>query len=99
MVRIDGSLGEGGGQIVRTALSLAAVTQREAEITNIRKSRRIPGVRHDLIAVARAFATMTHGRLEGDSLGSDTLRYYPGRPQPGRYELAIGDSVEGTGSV
>jgi RNA 3'-terminal phosphate cyclase (ATP) len=99
MVCIDGSLGEGGGQIVRTALSLSAVTQRETEITNIRKGRRNPGMRHDLIAIARAFATLTHGRLEGDSLGSATVRYYPGRPQPGRYELAIGDSVEGTGSV
>jgi RNA 3'-terminal phosphate cyclase (ATP) len=99
MVRIDGSIGEGGGQVVRTALSLSAVTQREVEIAGIRKNRRIPGMRHDLIATVRAFATGTHGRLDGDTLGSDTLRYYPGRVQPGRYELAIGDSSEGTGSV
>jgi RNA 3'-terminal phosphate cyclase (ATP) len=99
MLRIDGSIGEGGGQTVRTALSLAAVTRRDVEVFNIRKGRRLPGLRHDLIAILRALNAVSHGRLEGDVVGSDTLRFFPGIVQAGDFEFSIGDSVEGTGSV
>ncbi len=99
MFRIDGSVGEGGGQTVRTALSLAAVTRRDVEIFNIRKNRSHPGLGHELIATARAVAAVTHGRLENDAPGSDTIRYFAGAPQSGRFEFSIGDTTDGTGSA
>jgi RNA 3'-terminal phosphate cyclase (ATP) len=99
MIRIDGSLGEGGGQTVRTALSLAAVTGRDVEISGIRANRRVPGLGNDLLAAAKAVAAVSRGRLEGDAPGSRTLRFYPGLPAAGEFEFAIGDSATGTGSV
>src|SRR5262245_22906176 len=99
MNRIDGSVGEGGGQVVRTALTLAAVTRREVEVFAIRKGRRAAGLRIDLIAAARALATVTHGRLEGDDVGSDHLRFYPGTARAGRWEFSAGASADAMGSA
>jgi RNA 3'-terminal phosphate cyclase (ATP) len=99
MLRIDGSLGHGGGHTVRTALTLAAIARREVEIVNVRKGRRAPGMRHGLIATARAIATYTNGRLEGDAPGSDTLRFYPGRPSPGEFTFTVGDAQHGVDPV
>jgi RNA 3'-terminal phosphate cyclase (ATP) len=96
MIRIDGSIGEGGGQTVRTALALAAVTRREVEISEIRKGRRLPGIRGDLLAVAKAVASVSNGRVEGASIGSDTLRFYPGTVRPRTFEFTLGDPTEGT---
>ncbi|MEM4335903.1 MAG: RNA 3'-terminal phosphate cyclase [Candidatus Anstonellales archaeon] len=89
-VEIDGSYGEGGGQILRTALSLASITQKEVRVKNIRANRTPPGLKNQHLTVARAIRKICRGELEGDFLGSKELRFKPGQIVGGRYEFNIG---------
>ena len=77
MVQIDGSYGEGGGQIVRTACSLAAVTEKPCRIVNIRQARRQPGLRLQHLLGIRALAELCRGRLEGGEVGSREIVFHP----------------------
>jgi RNA 3'-terminal phosphate cyclase (ATP) len=85
-VVIDGSHGEGGGQVVRTALTLSAVTGQPVLIENIRAGRPKPGLAAQHLAAARAVAAICDARLVGDALGSKRLEFTPGtRPRPETY--------------
>jgi RNA 3'-terminal phosphate cyclase (ATP) len=90
MITIDGSYGEGGGQILRTSLTLAALTNKPVRIINIRANRKPPGLKMQHITAARAVRKICRGELKGDFLGSQTLEFYPGKIVPGRYKLNIG---------
>jgi RNA 3'-terminal phosphate cyclase (ATP) len=70
-------MGEGGGQILRTALSLSAVTGRPFRISRIRHDRLKPGLRPQHLAAARATAAICHGTLTGDEVGSGTITLEP----------------------
>jgi len=86
MVVIDGSHGEGGGQVLRTALTLAALTGRPVCIERIRAGRRKPGLQPQHLTAVRAAASVCEARIEGDTLGSQTLSFAPGGPpRPGTY--------------
>ena len=99
MISIDGSTGDGGGHLVRTALTLAAATAREVEITNIRARRTPSGMRADLLGVAQAVAEVTRGRVDGASLGSDTLFFKPGTVEAGRFDIALTSAGDVVGSA
>ncbi|MFN7088712.1 MAG: RNA 3'-terminal phosphate cyclase [Candidatus Paceibacteria bacterium] len=77
-LQIDGSIGSGGGQIVRTALALAAVTQQSCRLFNIRTKRPNPGLQAQHIATANAICKLCKGVLEGERIGSQELVFYPG---------------------
>ena len=77
MIEIDGSFGEGGGQILRTALALAAVTKNSCRVFNIRKSRPKPGLAVQHLLGIQTLTKLSDGRLEGDFLGSEEVRFYP----------------------
>jgi RNA 3'-phosphate cyclase len=81
MLEIDGSFGEGGGQILRTALALAAVTKTPCRVFNIRKSRPKPGLANQHLLAIQAIAQLCSGELEGDFLGSEEIKFFPGRIQ------------------
>ncbi len=83
-VDLDGSLGEGGGQILRTALSLSAVTGRPFAIERVRANRLKPGLRPQHREAARAVARIVNGRLVGDEVGSTRLEFTPRGCQSGR---------------
>jgi RNA 3'-terminal phosphate cyclase (ATP) len=90
-VDLDGSLGEGGGQILRTALSLAAVTGRPFSIERIRANRLKPGLRPQHREAARAVARIVNGRLTGDEVGSTRLEFTPRvAPRAGEWAFDIG---------
>jgi RNA 3'-terminal phosphate cyclase (ATP) len=74
---IDGAYGEGGGQILRTTVSLAAITRRSVHLEHIRADRRTPGMAAQHLT-ARAAAAICQGRLAGDTLGSQELDFVPG---------------------
>ncbi len=89
MVRIDGSYGEGGGQILRTALSLAAVLGKPVEIYNIRAKRGNPGLRPQHLISAQAISQISQGELRGGEMGSPQLQFYPRIIKTGRYSFKI----------
>ncbi len=89
-MKIDGSLGEGGGQILRTALALAAITRRPVEIRNIRAGRKKPGLRPQHLMGVKALAMVTSARVEGAELGSVRLYFEPRQLKGGTYALDIG---------
>jgi RNA 3'-terminal phosphate cyclase (ATP) len=89
-VLIDGAFGEGGGQIVRTALSLSACTGRSVRIERVRARRRRPGLQPQHLAAVRAMQTICGASVEGDELGSDALSFEPGPVQAGRYRFDVG---------
>lgn len=78
MWRVDGAQGEGGGQLLRTALALAAATGTPLHIENIRAARRPPGLAPQHLAAAQAVAALCGGRLEGAGLRSAALSFWPG---------------------
>ncbi len=90
MVWIDGSQGEGGGQIVRSALTMAIVTGRPIRIDNIRAGRERPGLRPQHLMGAEAAAAICGGRLEGARPGSQSLVFHPGKVRAGDYRFDIG---------
>ncbi len=90
MVHIDGSQGEGGGQILRTSVGLAAALGLAVRVTNIRSSRRVPGLRPQHVAAVRAAAGVCGGALSGDAVGSNEITLAPGPLRGGRFEFDIG---------
>jgi len=78
MIEIDGSTGEAGGQILRTACALSAITKKPCRVFNIRKSRPKPGLMPQHLLGIQAVAQLCSGRLEGDFLGSEEIKFYPG---------------------
>jgi len=96
MLEIDGSYGEGGGQILRSALSLAALLGRPVRLTRIRAKRRQPGLRPQHLTAVRALARVCDATLEGDALDSRTLTFTPRRPlQAGDYHFDVLDAAQG----
>lgn len=92
MITLDGSLGEGGGQIVRSALSLAMVTAQPFTIENVRARRRRPGLLRQHLAAVKAAARVASARVEGASLGSTRLVFEPGPIAPGTFSFEIGSA-------
>jgi len=88
--KIDGSRGEGGGQGLRSCLSLSILTQTPVEITNIRAGRARPGLAAQHLTAIEAAAQISQAEVEGASLGSSWLRFRPGRVQPGDHHFRIG---------
>ena len=90
MVTLDGSEGEGGGQILRTALSLSMITGRPFRIRQIRANRDKPGLRPQHLAAVEASALLCGAEVEGGSVGSRDLTFRPGEVRPRDLEFAIG---------
>ncbi len=89
-VEIDGSLGEGGGQILRSALTLSLLTSRPFHVRNIRAGRAKPGLQAQHLMSVRAAATIGQAQMRGASLGSTELHFEPGEVRAGQYHFAIG---------
>lgn len=90
MVELDGSQGEGGGQILRTALSLSMITGRPFRIERIRARRSRPGLLRQHLTAVQAAAEICGAEVSGVQLGSLDLSFKPGRIRGGDYRFAIG---------
>jgi RNA 3'-terminal phosphate cyclase (ATP) len=90
VIAIDGSLGEGGGQVLRTALSLSLLTGQAFTMNNIRVARSRPGLCPQHLSAVQAAAQISGARVEGDRQGSLQIRFSPGPIVPGNYHFDIG---------
>jgi RNA 3'-terminal phosphate cyclase (ATP) len=99
ILKIDGSYGEGGGQILRTALSLSCVFERPIEITNIRRSRKKPGLMPQHLTAVKAAATVSNAGVEGAELSSTKLRFSPGHLTGGEYLFDVSEKKGSAGST
>nr|AXL06101.1 RNA 3'-terminal-phosphate cyclase [uncultured bacterium] len=90
MLTIDGSQGEGGGQIIRTSLALALITGRPFRIYNVRARREKPGLQRQHLTAVLAAAKIGNAQVEGASLGSSAFTFTPGQVTPGDYSFPIG---------
>ena len=90
MIELDGSEGEGGGQILRSALSLAICTGQPFRIANIRANREKPGLMRQHLTAVNAAAEICAGESAGAELGSRALTFRPGKLAAGDYSFAIG---------
>lgn len=89
MLTIDGSRGEGGGQILRSALSLSVCLQKPFQIINIRGKRRKPGLLRQHLTCVNAAAEISKAKVSGNELGSLALTFEPGPVNPGNFRFAI----------
>jgi RNA 3'-terminal phosphate cyclase (ATP) len=96
MIAIDGALGEGGGQILRTSLALSLVTGKPFSIENIRANRGKPGLLRQHLTAVRAATEVGHARVEGDVIGSTRLSFAPTAIRPGTYHWAVGTAGSAT---
>ncbi len=89
---IDGSQGEGGGQILRTALTLSMCTSRPFTIHSIRSRRSRPGLMRQHLVAVEAAATLSEAEVEGAALGSTALHFIPRKTRGGRFSFAVGSA-------
>ncbi len=94
-VEIDGSIGEGGGAILRVALGLAVVTRQAVKILNIRKGRKEPGLRVQHLESVKAMAAVCNAEVKGVALGSTELEFYPGEvvAKPVQVQISTAGSI------
>ena len=78
LLKINGEFGEGGGQIIRTAITLSCITKRPIIIENIRKNRRVPGLRPQHLSAIKILQKICNADVEGAKLGSTSLKFIPG---------------------
>ncbi len=90
MLEIDGSYGEGGGQILRTALSLSCLLKKPFKIFNIRSGRKRPGLMPQHLGCVQALTLISGAKVRGDGIGSTELVFEPGDAKPGEYLFDIG---------
>ncbi len=88
-ILLDGSQGEGGGQILRTGLALSMITGRPLRIERIRAGRAKPGLMRQHLACVQAAVEVSSGQAEGAELGSQSLQFTPGAVRAGDYTFRI----------
>ena len=90
MIVIDGSEGEGGGQVVRNALALSLVTGQPFRIANIRGGRNKPGLMRQHLTAVEAACAIGHAECDGVAVGSSEITFRPGSVRSGEYVFAVG---------
>jgi RNA 3'-terminal phosphate cyclase (ATP) len=96
MITIDGSQGEGGGQVVRTALALSLATGQPFRLDNIRSGREKPGLLRQHLTAVQAAAAVGEAQVEGHALGSRAITFAPKAVRPGDYRFAVGTAGSAT---
>jgi RNA 3'-terminal phosphate cyclase (ATP) len=96
MITIDGSEGEGGGQILRTSLALSLVTRQPFRMERIRAKRQKPGLLRQHLTAVEAAKTVGCAEVVGAEMNSQTLEFRPGPVTPGNYRFAVGTAGSAT---
>jgi RNA 3'-terminal phosphate cyclase (ATP) len=90
MITIDGSMGEGGGQIIRTSLALSLITGQPFIVRNIRAGRSKPGLLRQHLTAVNAAAAIGQADVRGNEIGSKELLFSPGKIKAGTYKFSVG---------
>ncbi|MBW2971747.1 RNA 3'-terminal phosphate cyclase [Candidatus Woesearchaeota archaeon] len=90
MIQLKGDYLEGGGQLVRTALALSALTGKPFEVNDVRKGRKVPGLKAQHIHCVEALQKLCNAKAEGVELGSTQLKFEPGKIEPKTVSVDIG---------
>lgn len=90
MLTIDGSVGEGGGQILRSSLGLSMLTGTPFRIEKIRAGRSKPGLMRQHLTAVQAAARVCGAEVNGAAIGSSQVTFRPGRVEPGEYTFSVG---------
>ena len=90
MLTIDGSYGEGGGQIIRTSLALALVTGKAFRVERVRANREKPGLQRQHLTAVLSAAKIGNAEVEGARVGATEFSFIPGEVTPGQYTFSIG---------
>ena len=96
LLTIDGSQGEGGGQVLRSSLAISLVTGRPFVIENIRAGRKKPGLMRQHLTAATAAAEVGRAEMRGAEIGSSRLVFRPGQVEPGNYTFSVGTAGSAT---
>jgi RNA 3'-terminal phosphate cyclase (ATP) len=94
-LKIDGSFGEGGGQILRSALTLSCITKKPIQIENIRHNRKNPGLKPGHLSTVKLLAKICNAQVEGLHLGSTTIKFSPNEIQ----DIHLKENVGTAGSI
>jgi RNA 3'-terminal phosphate cyclase (ATP) len=92
MLTIDGASGEGGGQVLRTALALSLITDRPVRLTNIRAGRSKPGLMRQHLTAVQAAQEIGRASVEGAAVGSTEIRFRPGATRGGAWTFSVGSA-------
>jgi len=90
MLTIDGSFGEGGGQIIRTSVALSLISGKPFRVYNVRARREKPGLQKQHLTAVLAAAEVGRARVDGAAVGSREFTFTPGEVVPGEYHFAVG---------
>jgi RNA 3'-terminal phosphate cyclase (ATP) len=90
MIELNGAIGEGGGQILRTSLTLSMITGQAFRMTNIRAGRAKPGLMRQHLVAVQAAAQVSDAELTHAQVGSTELTFVPNKIKAGNYQFAIG---------
>ena len=96
IIEIDGSQGEGGGQILRTSLSLAACYGKAIHIRHIRKGRKKPGLMRQHLACVNAIKQVCNAKVKGASIGSTEIEFIPAEIKAGDFHFSVGSAGSST---
>ncbi len=94
-IKIDGGFGEGGGQIIRSAITLSAITGKPVEIENIRKNRKVPGLRPQHLLGVKILSKICQARVEGLHVNSTSLKFFPSQG----LDLELQEDIGTAGSI
>ena len=95
VIEIDGSYGEGGGQVIRTAITLSCITNQPFRIINIRKNRKQSGLKAQHLTGVNAAAHICNANVSGNKIGSTELTFIPGKHEHGKFQF----NIETAGSI
>jgi RNA 3'-phosphate cyclase len=90
LIEVDGSEGEGGGQILRTAIALSALTGNDVVVRGIRAKRENPGLQAQHLCAANGVARICDAKMSGGFVGSEILQFSPGTVRGGKHHLSVG---------
>ncbi len=95
VLKIDGSFGEGGGQILRSALTLSCITKKPIQIENIRHNRKTPGLKPSHLTTIKILAKICNAHVDGLQIGSTNIKFFPNEVQ----NIALKENIGTAGSI